>query len=80
MRKMLDGELQTPWTPEDEREFRALFTRGLGGHAVRSEEASRGPGGGEDDAVRRRPNLETATMKEAELACRRVCVRHRGRG
>eukprot|EP01047_Picozoa_sp_COSAG01_P014243 COSAG01_NODE_690_length_14219_cov_19.783144_8_plen_104_part_00 len=39
MRKMLDGQLQAPWTPEDEREFRALFTRALGGESVRSEEA-----------------------------------------
>ena len=37
-------------------------------------------GGREDGDERRRPNLETATMTEAELACRRVCVRHRGRG
>ena len=36
-------------------------------------------GGREDGDERRRPNLETATMTEAELACRRVCVRHRGR-
>lgn len=31
MRKLLDGSLETPWTPEDERQFRALFTKGLGG-------------------------------------------------
>ena len=37
-------------------------------------------GGREDGDQRRRPNLEIATMTEAELACRRVCVRHRGRG
>ena len=37
MRKILDGQLSTPWTMDDEREFRQKFTEGLGGTVRKSE-------------------------------------------
>ncbi len=40
MRKILDGKLSTPWTIEDEREFRQKFTEGLGGSVRKSELAA----------------------------------------
>jgi hypothetical protein len=40
MRKILDGKLSTPWTMEDEREFRQKFTEGLGGSVRKSELAA----------------------------------------
>lgn len=41
MRKTLDGQLDTPWSADDEREFRTKFTEGLGG-VVRKSEAAAG--------------------------------------
>ena len=40
MRKILDGQLSTPWTMDDEREFRQKFTEGLGGTVRKSESAA----------------------------------------
>ena len=40
MRKILDGQLSTPWTIDDEREFRQKFTEGLGGSVRKSELAA----------------------------------------
>ena len=40
MRKTLDGQLDTPWSADDEREFRTKFTEGLGGMVRKSEAAA----------------------------------------
>ena len=64
MRKTLDGQLDTPWSADDEREFRTKFTEGLGG-VVRKSEAAAGLRAKESSLVARLGGSETGRLDGA---------------